>query len=230
MKFLEIFEIFGACGNLIYCSCEADWQKFHLFDPWHTGCSNLIYICNHENNVHSRLSPQWLCGDSFTWAHDVWLYIYIYIYIADTFQDSRHFLSMSYNNSNTQNAQRNWNGKIIWFHPPYSQNVKMLIKLVGKHFHKNNKYHKISNLITLKLSYCCITNVGNIIKQHNSKVLSKTNDSNNYKCNCRSKSFNGELNGHVSVSLNVKYIKLIYNIQQQLCLLWNFWRGVQNTV
>ena len=25
------YEIFGACDNLIYCSCEADWQKFHLF-------------------------------------------------------------------------------------------------------------------------------------------------------------------------------------------------------
>ena len=22
-----------------------------------------IYICNHENNVLSRLSPQWLCGN-----------------------------------------------------------------------------------------------------------------------------------------------------------------------
>ena len=30
-----------------------------------------IYICNHENNVPSRLSPQWLCGNSCTWAHDV---------------------------------------------------------------------------------------------------------------------------------------------------------------
>ena len=30
------------------------------------------YICNHEKNVPSRLSPQWLCGNSFTWAHDVW--------------------------------------------------------------------------------------------------------------------------------------------------------------
>ena len=30
-----------------------------------------IYICNHENNVPSRLSPQWLCGNSYTWAHDV---------------------------------------------------------------------------------------------------------------------------------------------------------------
>ena len=34
-----------------------------------------IYICNHENNVPSRLSPQWLCGNSCNWAHDVRLYI-----------------------------------------------------------------------------------------------------------------------------------------------------------
>ena len=26
---------------------------------------------NHENDVPSRLSPQWLCGNSCTWAHDV---------------------------------------------------------------------------------------------------------------------------------------------------------------
>ena len=34
-----------------------------------------IYICNHENNVPSRLSPQWLCGNSCTWAHDVRFHI-----------------------------------------------------------------------------------------------------------------------------------------------------------
>ena len=30
-----------------------------------------MYICNHENNVPSRLSSQWLCGNSCIWAHDV---------------------------------------------------------------------------------------------------------------------------------------------------------------
>ena len=34
-----------------------------------------IYTCinigNHKNNVPSWLSPQWLCGNSCTWAHDV---------------------------------------------------------------------------------------------------------------------------------------------------------------
>ena len=32
-------------------------------------------ICYHENNVPFWLSPQWLCGNSCTWAHDVRLYI-----------------------------------------------------------------------------------------------------------------------------------------------------------
>ena len=29
-----------------------------------------VYIRNHETNVPCQLSPQWLCGNSFTWAHD----------------------------------------------------------------------------------------------------------------------------------------------------------------
>ena len=70
----------------------------------------------------------------------------------------------------------------------------MFIKLVRKHFPKNNKCHEIFNLNNLKLSYCCTTNIGDIIKQYNSKVLSKTNHNNNRKCNCRSKP-NRPLNG-----------------------------------
>ena len=30
-----------------------------------------LYICNHEDNVPSWWSPQWLCGNSCTLAHDV---------------------------------------------------------------------------------------------------------------------------------------------------------------
>ena len=54
-----------------------------------------IYICNHEKNVPSGLSPEWLCSTSCTWAHDVrfvvitgtahcfhdCIYMCIYIYI-----------------------------------------------------------------------------------------------------------------------------------------------------
>ena len=31
-----------------------------------------IYISYHESNVPSRLSPQWLCGNSCTWAPHIY--------------------------------------------------------------------------------------------------------------------------------------------------------------
>ena len=34
-----------------------------------------VYMCKHENNLTSWLSPQWLCGNSYTWAHDILLHI-----------------------------------------------------------------------------------------------------------------------------------------------------------
>ena len=45
-----------------------------ISDPQHRDCSNLTetrrasYMCHHKNNVPSQLSPQWLCGNSYTWA------------------------------------------------------------------------------------------------------------------------------------------------------------------
>ena len=45
-----------------------------------------IYICNHENNVPSRLSPQWLCGNSCTWAN---------IYIKNKTFIIRSYISVS---------------------------------------------------------------------------------------------------------------------------------------
>ena len=39
-----------------------------------------LYLCYNEKNVTSRLSPQWLCGNSCTWAHDICIQVYIYKY------------------------------------------------------------------------------------------------------------------------------------------------------
>ena len=52
-----------------------------ISDPRHTDSANLTearlayYICNHENNMHSRFSAQWFFGNSYTWADDVRLHI-----------------------------------------------------------------------------------------------------------------------------------------------------------
>ena len=59
---------------------------------------------------------------------------------------------------------RNRNRKIIWFNPPFSQNVKtnigkLFFKLMRKNFPKNHKFRKMFNLNTLKLSYSLMTNL-----------------------------------------------------------------------
>ena len=66
-------------------------------------------------------------------------------------KDSGHFSSISFNSSNTQNAWRNRNRKVLWLNPPYSQNVKtnigkLLTKILRKPLPKNNKYHKVFSI------------------------------------------------------------------------------------
>ena len=48
--------------------------------------------------------------------------------------------------------------KIIWFNPPYNVKVetnigKMFLKLIDKHFPNSNKFHKIFNRNSVKVSY-----------------------------------------------------------------------------
>ena len=58
-----------------------DLNRSDINDRRHTECTNLTearyakYMCNHENNASSLLSPQWLWGNSSAWAHDVRLHI-----------------------------------------------------------------------------------------------------------------------------------------------------------
>ena len=53
---------------------------------------------------------------------------------------------------------------IIWFNPPYNQNVstniaKIFLKLAEKHFPRTHRLHKIFNCNTIKVSYSCMSNV-----------------------------------------------------------------------
>ena len=57
--------------------------------------------------------------------------------------------------------------KIIWFNPPYSNNVKsnvgkQFLKLVRRHFPKGNKLNKTFNKNTLKVSYSCMRNMSSL--------------------------------------------------------------------
>ena len=82
---------------------------------------------------------------------------------------------------------------IIWFNPPFSENVetnigKIFLKLIKKHFPPGSKLSKIFNKNTLKLSYSCMPNIKSIISKHNKALLSKQETPIAEKsCNCRNK-------------------------------------------
>ena len=103
--------------------------------------------------------------------------------------------ALQYEGNSHPRRNRNRKRKILWFNPPYNQQVqtnigKLFIRLVKKHFEfpRDHKLHKIFNTNTIKLSYCCTNNMANIIKQHNSRILSSSPTQQLRMCNCRVKS------------------------------------------
>ena len=94
------------------------------------------------------------------------------------------------NNNNKKKRKRN----IIWFNPPFSENVatnirKEFFSLLSKHFPPNNRYHKIFNKQNVKLRHSCMPNMGSIIAQHNKQVLNWLSlaDTETPPCNCCNK-------------------------------------------
>ena len=82
--------------------------------------------------------------------------------------------------------------KISWFNPPYSENVstnigKQFLKLVNKCFPPGHKLNKLLNRNTVKVSYSCMPNMGQIIRNHNKSVINKNESviQNKPTCNCR---------------------------------------------
>ena len=81
--------------------------------------------------------------------------------------------------------------KIIWFNPPHCRSVKtnvgkIFLKLIKKHFLKDNSLNKIFNKNTVKVSYSCMDNISSIIQSHNKNILSPVSNT-KYGSNCRSK-------------------------------------------
>ena len=99
---------------------------------------------------------------------------------------------IKYVQKKTTTRNKNRSRNIIWYNPPFSQNVKtnigkQFLKLINKHF-GNHKYHKLFNRNNVKISYSCMDNMKKILNSHNKSILNEKNDENERKCNCRDKS------------------------------------------
>ena len=91
-------------------------------------------------------------------------------------KNSGHNTPLTYNPSKDKQTKRTRKRNIIWYNPPYNAEVttnigKAFFNALNKHFPKNNKYHKLFNKNTTKLSYSCTSNVKTIISAHNKKLL-----------------------------------------------------------
>jgi len=81
---------------------------------------------------------------------------------------------------------------IIWFNPPYSQNVKTnvakeFMKLVDKHFPSHHRFRKIFNRNNIKVSYSCMDSMASVIHRHNAKILSPEPENDGKMCSCPKK-------------------------------------------
>ena len=63
--------------------------------------------------------------------------------------------------------------------------IYIFLKLIDKHFPKSHIFHKVFNRNNVKVSYSCTSNLRNLIKQHNAKILDETRNANSDGCNCR---------------------------------------------
>ena len=101
-----------------------------------------------------------------------------------TFQKQQNTSSVA---NNTKNRKRN----LIRFNPPFSLNVstnigKKFFSLLGKHFPKTHRLHKLFNHNNIKVSYSSLPNFKSVIKGHNKNILNKQ-EKPPPPCNCRDK-------------------------------------------
>ena len=112
----------------------------------------------------------------------------------DALKTSGYRESLQYvrNDNRADHRRRNRPRNIIWFNPPYSENVqtniaRSFLHLVDKHFPRSHILHKVFNRNNVKVSYSCTNNMTSIIRSHNSEILAKdgAHVESNKSCNCR---------------------------------------------
>ena len=98
--------------------------------------------------------------------------------------EMRYQQNIRQNTTTTKNRKRN----ITWFNLPYNANVvtkigKHFLSLLDKHFPLHNKFHKIFNRNTVKISYSCMPNMKTNINSHNHKITNSKTITKERTCN-----------------------------------------------
>ena len=112
----------------------------------------------------------------------------------ETMRPSGHSGESEYKNNPNRKPRKARKRNIVWFNPPFSENMKInigreFLRLLAKHFPPYHRLHKVCNKNNIKVSYSCMPNMAAIISKHNKKLLLIRAESAciTPPCNCRNK-------------------------------------------
>lgn len=199
----EVFKLFKELdlkvtieGNLT----STDFLDVHFnlrddsFRPFKKANADLTYInvkSNHPSNIKKQL-PKMVNDRISKLSSSEQIFNTEHLPYKDALTGAGYTSNMTYiRNQPHQANARSRRKKVIWFNPPFSETVKtnvanQFLSLVNKHF-KNTPLNKYFNRSTIKVSYCCMPNIKNIIAGHNKFILKKLDPVQQPArlCNCR---------------------------------------------
>lgn len=137
-----------------------------------------------HNSVNARINSISSTETLFEEAKDIY---------ENALKESGHNSKLTFEQKTEgrQKRKRKRRNNILWFHPPYNMALKTnigreFLKILDKNFPPNHILRPLLNRSTVKISYSCTENMGQIMKNHNKKVLTNSEKQTN-QCNCRNK-------------------------------------------
>ena len=198
-RFIKIFKDIGFKIEIVCNLTQTDFLdvNFNLIDssfyPYSKPNNDTMYVnsdSNHPPNILKML-PKMINDRLCSISSNENEFNKVKTYYEGKLKNAgyNNELNFTPNNNLDNNKSKNRSRNILWYNPPFSKNVKtnlakMFLKLIDKHFPKNNKFNKIFNKNNVKVSYCSMPNMKNVINQHNFKILNGTADNFEQGCNC----------------------------------------------
>jgi len=168
------------------------------FWPYRKENDNLLYIHKYSNHpptitkqlpsmIEKRISSLSCSEQEFSKNKEA----YNTAISKSGFQEEISYKPQSAAASRSKKRSRKRN--ILWFNPPFNSAVRTdigrkFLNLIGKHFPKPHRFHKIFNRNTIKISYSCTQNMSSVIAAHNKRILNKEpviSEESSRTCNCR---------------------------------------------
>ena len=162
------------------------------YEPYRKPNSELLYINSKSNNLEyiKKELPKMIGKRISTLSSNEEAFENAIPQYQKVLKDNFYKESLKFDGTSIQKPKRKRKRSIMFYHPPFCASVKTnigkeFLKLVSKHFGKDNRYHAILNRNNVKVSYSCMGNMKSIITAHNRKILSEKSTNQKKNCNCQ---------------------------------------------